>query len=176
MAYDLNILCVMQKRRTEQLPFPAIFEFDVEHRSKNSYPKYYNNNWHFMNSCSGFWYYLFPKDEAIREQDCGCGEFCEIQCVDKPAPTNHCFPDELAEHIRNRLNASIWIKKKYRRDFEKTIDYFLSASPVNMIIFLPRWQFDDEQDIVHGVITRYQFFAMMKNKQIRLNMCYIIRK
>jgi hypothetical protein len=165
----------MQKKKTERFPFSSIFDFVTEHKNRNSYPKYYGGNaWSFMNSCNGFWYYLLPKDEALLPY-LACGELCEIYCEDKPTivPTNHCLPDELAEYV-SKLDKAIGIKKEYRQDFERIIDYFLSESPVNMILFLPRVQ-GDERDIVNGVITRSQFFSAMDNEQIRLNMCYIIR-
>ena len=177
MSYDLNILCIMQEKKTKQLPFPSIFTWATRQRGKNSYPKYYGSRdfWSFMNSCCGFWYYLFPNDEALFPY-MACGELCEIYCEDKPSimPTNHCLPDELAEYV-SKLDWAIGLKKEYRQDFENVIDYFLTESPVNMIMFLPRVQ-GEERDVVNGVITRDQFFSMMDNKQIRLNMCYIIRK
>ena len=177
MAYDLNILCLMQEKKTKQLPFPSVFTWKVWHRSKNSNPKCYDDgNWHFMNSCSGFWYYLLPKGEIVRSSYVSCAEICNIDYEDESsiAPTNHCLPDELVGYV-SKLDVTIEIKRRYRRDFEKIVDYFLSESPVSMIIFLPRWQ-GESRDIVHGVITKKQFFSMMKNKKIRLNMCYIIRK
>ena len=173
MSYDLNVLCFMQKKKVKLLPFPSPFDFKVYHKGKNSYPKYYGDTWYFMEKCSGFLYYLFPKEEIFGET-WGCGDLCDTHHVARPAPTNHCLPDELAEHV-SELNTVIWIKKKYIHDFERIINYFLSESPANMIIFLPRFQ-DHERGIVHGVISRNQFFSMMKNKKIRLNMCYIIRK
>ena len=186
MAFDLHILCVMQERKTRLPPFPSTFTWEVRHRGKNSFPKCYPyprldqkekreyNYWSFMNSCCGFWYDLYPKDESLNY--CSCGKICDICSIDKQSNmlTNHCLPDELAEYV-GKLDTAIWIKKKYRKDFESVVGYFLSESPVNMIMFLPRWQ-DEERDIVNGVITRDQFFSMMDNKQIRLNMCYIIRK
>jgi hypothetical protein len=164
----------MQEKKTKELPFSSIFDFKVENRGKNSYPKYYGNGWSFMNSCSGFWYYLFPKDKSLRNYYVSCGDVCEIYCEDERSikPTNHCLPDELAEYV-SKLDVAIGLKKEHRQDFERVVDYFLSKSPVNMIMFLPRWQ-GEERDIVHGVISRDQFFSMMLKEQIRLNMCYII--
>ena len=177
MSNDLYILCIMQEKKTKQLPFLSTFTWEVKHRGKNSYPKdYYRKcdgyvgTWAFMNSCCGFLYYLLPADESLINY-CGCGALCDVHYVE-PAPTNRCLPDELAEYVSKR-NTAVIIKPEYMRDFEKIIDYFLSESPVDMIIFLSRWQ-GEERDIVHGVIPRDEFFSMMTNKQIRLNMCYII--
>ena len=183
--YDLNILCIMQEKKTKQVPFPSTFTWKVYHRGKNSFPKvsYLPNLnqkdkreysfWPFMNSCCGFWYYLLPKEPV--HPYCGCGEM-----VDVPYPrgnstklTNNCLPDVLSEYVSNL--EPIWVKKKYMRDFMKIVDYFLSESPVQMIIFNSRCQ-GEERDIVNGVISQDHFFSMMNNRKIKENMCYIIKK
>ena len=187
MSFDLHVLCIMQEKKTKQPPFSSIFTWKVRHRGKNSFPKcYYHypslekkekreySYWSFMNSCCGFWYDLLPK-EPQWDSCYGWLEFSDYHSEYRPfiMPTNYCLPDDFPEYI-SKLE-TFWIKKKYMRDFEKIIDYFLSESPVGMIIFLARGQ-GDKRDIVNGVISRNQFFSMMKNKKFRLNMCYIIRK
>jgi len=187
MSFDLHLLCIMQEKKANQLPFPSIFTWAIRHRGKNSFPKCYNHYprltpnekreygyWAFMNSCCGFWYDLQPRED-LEEPYYGWLKFSDYHSEYKPfiMPTNYCLPDDFPAYI-SKLE-TFWIKKKYMRDFEKMIDYFLFESPVGMIMFLARGQ-GDERDIVNGVITRNQFFSMMKNKKIRLNMCYIIRK
>ena len=132
-----------------------------------------------MNHCSGFWYYLCPVDELFGPMAC-CYNFCDIYYDDNKLKIEEeqYFDDE--QHYD-----SLWqyidflpafgIKKEYRDPFERVVDFFLEQSPINMIIFLPRFQ-GEEKDVIQGVFPRKTFFEMLDLKQVKFNMCYIIEK
>jgi hypothetical protein len=65
------------------------------------------------------------------------------------------------------------IKEEFRKDLEDVILYFLEQSPLHMIIFLPRYQ-GDEEDVIHGVFAKDEFFHMLDNRLVKFNHCYII--
>ena len=191
MSFDLNILCIMEKEKNISIPFLSKFYYKIENKKRNSYPKYYgvNNTWAFMSSCYGYWYYLLPTEEQYPEFPglSGCYIVCNAHYsqqsrddfeIYRQLPKGEDYPkfdnlyDEWEYHKNTEL-AALEIKPEYREDFEKIIDYFLERSPVNMIIFLPRYQ-GRERGNIQGVLKRELFFEMLDTGKIKFNTCYII--
>ena len=150
---------------------------------------YTYGRWAFLSTCMGYCYGLLPKEDED-EQFPGlsgcydvCKSHCTQQCLDdfkiwKDLPDGEDYPkfDNLYDKWMYHKNVSLEtleIKQEYREDFGKIIDYFLERSPVKMIIFLPRYQ-GDERDNVEGVLKRDLFFEMLDTGKIKFNTCYII--
>jgi hypothetical protein len=179
MPFDLNILCLNETKKIKSFPFSSIFTFEVKHRGKDSYPKYYGHYWHFMSHCQGFWYYLKPIDSLFGPNSC-CYDLCNIFYDKKKLKIENEQYYDGEQHYKN-----LWqyidflpvfgIKPEFRKDFEIIIDFFLDQSPIKTIIFLPRFQ-GEEKDVIQGIFSYKEFFEMLDSKQIKFNMCYIIRK
>ena len=170
MPFDLNILCWQQRRKTPMFSSPLL-TCEVMNRSSHSYQKCYCDHWYFINHCDGFWYYLLPKDES--EQIYGCYCACTIE---EKTSSNRIRIDEQYSQDSYFSNLPVFgLKSEYLRSFENAIDFFIKQSPINTIIFLPRFQ-GDERDIVRGVFSRNEFFRMIRDKSVKFNTCYIIRK
>lgn len=194
MAFDLNILCVMEKGRVIGKHFPFSSQFYFKTTPKKRYPsvqwtKQLGSYWAFMSSCIGYWYYLLPcePDDETMPGFAGCYIVCNAHYsqqsqddfkIYKNLPEGEDYPkfDNLYddwEYHKNVDLATLEIKPEYRKDFEEVIDYFLERSPVKMIIFLPRYQ-GSERDNVEGVLPRDLFFEMLDKGKIKFNTCYII--
>ncbi len=177
MSFDLNILCFNQRKSSTDILFQSSFLFDLHHEKADAVHKYYGNTWPFMNHCPGFWYYLFPADEALEPFLSGCYNMCEFYSVEREPEL------ELGDSITNRAEwreyveslGILEIKREFRADFEKVIDFFLDESPSKTILFLARCQ-GLEEDVIQGSYPRDIFFEMLDDYHVRFNTCYIICK
>ncbi len=176
MPFDLNILCFNQNHITTQLPENQFVFEEVFHKRKDDLRKGYHTHWQFMNHSPGFWYSLLPR-EGLFDDPTGCYEMCDI-CYPERAPELK-LGDEIltgAEWREYRKTLPyLEIKKEFRADFEKVVDFFLDESPSKTILFLARYQ-GQEEDVVDGVYPHSIFFEMLDDFYIQFNVCYIIRK
>ncbi len=174
MPFDFNILCMNQKKKSE-LPFSSQFLVRTHHRNNDDYPKHYQNKWHFMNSCCGFWYDLLPMEIKYgKDSYTGVYYMCHDIYRESSLKKNEYLPKKLVEYTEHELHWVVSIKDELVEDFCKVIDFYLQESPVNMIIFLARYE-DVELDLVTGVIEKSAFYEMLRHKELMFNMSYIIR-
>ena len=176
MTFDINILCCYQDKPVDSLPFPSVFQFNIRNKNKYSHGKCYYS-WQFMNSCPGFWYDFLPKDFKFGEE-WGCSRVGDILYDEEKMkirlPKFYAGEDDYADIFEYiEFLPEFGIKQKYRKGLKKVIRYFIDQSPVNMIIFLLRFQGDDK-DIIQGVFPKEEFFKMLDNKQVKFNHCYVI--
>jgi hypothetical protein len=193
MAFDLNIICILEKEKYLDKHFSFSTKFYSKIISKKRMPKIRPNpwkgEWAFMCTCVGYWYHLLPVEDESEPFPglSGCYIVCNAHYsqqsrddfeIYRQLPEGEDYPkfDNLYdewEYYTNISLAALEIKQEYREDFEKIIDYFLERSPVNMIIFLPRYQ-GSERDNIQGVLKRELFFEMLDTGKIKFNTCYII--
>ena len=193
MTFDLSVFCIMEKKGgiDGNFPFPSKFYFKA---SKVRFPLawgYASPPWAYPCTCVGYWHTLMLVEDRTPEYpddyyfDCYkvCNAHYSQQSLDDfkvwtSLPEGEPYPkfDNLYgewEYYKNVSLATLEIKEEYREDFEKIIDYFLERSPAKMIIFLPRYQ-GEERDNIQGVLKRDLFFEMLDTGKIKFNTCYII--
>ncbi len=175
MPFDLNILCCNQTISSPDISFQSVFTFDLFTDIPNGTNKPYGYHWSFMSQSPGFWYYLLPVERT--EDTCSCYEMCEIYYPDREPELE--LGDEMLTGAEWREYKEslpfLEIKREFRADFEKVIDFFLDESPSKTILFLARYQ-GQEEDIVDGVYPVPIFFEMLDDYRVKFNTCYIIRK
>ena len=176
MSFDLNILCCYQDRAIKSLPFSSAFSFRLENKKRCAHHKGYDVDWQFMNSCPGYWYSLEPVDYS--SDSVACYDMCDIIYDGEKLRIKKSRFDNDGQFYANTFEYIDFlpvfnIKPEFRRDFEEIILYFIEQSPVNMIIFLARFQ-GDEKDVIQGVFPKEEFFQLLDNRTVKFNHCYIV--
>lgn len=175
MSYDLNILCVNQKKRIKELP--VNIHMNPRNKNKDAYPKYYDRYFHFMNSISGIWYYL--KEE---EENWSSFELCDICEIDDELYSER-YPSKLKELYPFWCDDSVdeldidffCLREKHKEDVLKTMQILIERSPIRHIVFLAKYQIVDNSEFIYGTISYEKFVELLESRKILFNTCYVIK-
>lgn len=159
MSYDLMILSVGAKHKDN------IFQSSIIAERLNGFGISNNERYPFAGKIKGTWFELKKYDSLPLF---GSFDLCDfdfnIEC--KPAWR---LENEDTDHY------SLFFKsEKIFEDFKLIVKSIQNLSPQNMIVFLPRLQGSEMNDIC-GVIALEEFFGLLTQGKIYSNLCYIIQ-
>lgn len=166
MSYDLEI-SVTGVKKVKPFKFGRIRMETHSNNSKNM-KKRYEENFPYYANMRGVRCSLFDAD--IENRFLSAFNICDIKTKD---PSEIDYPFWTAEDKRTGMFV-LRIRKDYENDFKKALTYLWSQSPNKSILFLPRLQ-GGEYNNVCGVITLERFFELLSNDKILFNIVYIIK-
>lgn len=163
MSYDLNILVLEQER-------PSKFHFITRINIKNEYQEKlrYCHKWKYVTGMKGIWYSMGIYDAEFDMFTNYPLCYSDFKIKD-PARMPYWIKDE---DIQYSLTPLI-IHDEYKEEFKKILEYLLSQSPINKIIFSGAYQ-GGEKEIICGLLSYSEFITMLENQEILFNVSYII--
>lgn len=129
--------------------------------------KRYRGTFEYMRQSKGVWCSLFEENKE--NWLFSAMNICDIKDADRSHVT-YPFWEKRTEGMY-----VLTIRKKYRKAFVKCLSYLINKSPKKQIMFLPRLQ-GGEYNNVCGVIPFEKFIELLKNDKILFNIVYIIGK
>ena len=164
MSFDLEILVEGGKSIK-----PMIIEnIRIEVNSRYGGRHCYTDTFSYMAEKRGAWCSLFELDTDNR-----IFSAFNIADIDISVPED----DKVYPFWTDRTSGMYILRFKpgYYRSFRAVMKKLLSLSPKKRIMFLPRLQ-GGEYNNVCGVLTLKQFFKLLNNKKILFNIAYIIQE
>ena len=170
MPFDLNIICVNQKKPTLKLPSEFNIIAEIQNKNANDYPKYYNTYCACMSAFNGIWYYLVSNLEDVSSY-----ELCDINDVfSEEERLKGLYPFWYKEG--QDIDVSVFnLRDKFKDDVLNVIKYFIRQSPISTVLFHSRYQTDNEPEYIYGVFSFDNFVELLENNKLLFNTCYIIR-
>lgn len=161
--FDLNVLCVGQKKPTVNISGNYNIYVNNENKDYKKRKKHYYQIAPFMNFVDGIWYELAcTKDELAGTVLCNYIE-----------NSKGIYPYWVkSDAVKNDLRP-LYIEDKYFQSFKAILYYLIEQSPINTIMFFCRYQSEDKE-VTCGTISTEEFFALLNEKEILTNICYII--
>lgn len=160
MSYDLEVLVIGKK-----ILFPITIGDITISVSKYKGRRRYIGTFDYMIQGKGAWCSLFEANEDNRYLS--AYNICDIKDMEN-SYVNYPF----WEDRRNGMYV-FSICDEYKRSFKDVLLYLERKSPKKQIMFLPRLQ-GGEYNNVCGVITLEKFFELLMNDKILFNIVYII--
>ncbi len=117
----------------------------------------------FAAKISGEWFELVKYDT---DKLLGSFDVCDF---DFDRETELFWRRESADHF-----SLFFRSEELSGDFRRIMKHLQKLSPTGMLIFLARLQGEERNDIC-GVLTLEEFFALIPEKRIYSNVCYIIQ-
>lgn len=161
MSYDLEILVEGRKHLK-----PSVIEnIRIEVNSQFGRGRY-EDTFSYMTERRGSWCGLFEK--ALSERCFSAYNIATIKIMPK-SEINYPFwaDDRSGMFVLN-------IRPEYEHSFKSVMIHLQRCSPKQRIMFLPRLQ-GGENNNVCGVITLDRFFELLENDKILFNIAYIIQ-
>lgn len=162
MSYDLEVLVIGKK-----LLFPATIEGITISVSGDKGRRRYIGTFDYMRQEKGVWCSLFEANEDNRYLS--AYNICDINDMDS-SYINYPF---WAESLKGMYVFTV--RDTYKKSFEDVLLYLINKSPKKQIMFLPRLQ-GGEYNNVCGVISFEKFFELLSNNKILFNIVYIIQR
>lgn len=162
MSFDLEILVEGRKRLK-----PSVIEnIRIEVNSQSGGRHRYESTFTYMTERRGSWCSLF--ETALSERCFSAYNIADIKRMPK-SEINYPFweDDRGGMFVLN-------IRPEYEHSFKSVMIHLQTASPKKRIMFLPRLQ-GSEHNNVCGVITLDKFFELLDNDKILFNIAYIIQ-
>ncbi len=161
MSYDLEVLVTGRR-----ILFPVTIENIKVSVSTYKARRRYIGTFDYMRKEKGVWCSLFDTN---KDNDYLSSYYiCDIKDTDN-SHINYPF----WEDRRNGMYV-FSVHDKYKKSFENVLLYLINKSPKKQIMFLPRLQ-GGEYNNVCGVITIEKFFELLSNDKILFNIVYIIQ-
>lgn len=159
MSYDLMILSVGAKYKDNILQSSIIAE------RLNGFGISNNERYPFAGKIKGTWFELKKYDSL---PIIGSFDLCDFDFNKEYRPIWR-LEDEETDHY------SLFFKsEKFFEDFKLIAKSIQNLSPENMIVFLPRLQGSEMNDVC-GVITFERFIELLTQRKIYSNLCYIVQ-
>lgn len=157
MSYDLKIMILGQDEPTE-------FQSTIDIIDESQEQLRYQSTWKFMSSMRGVLYSLGKSDGFM---------FNAMSLIDTSFDSPREYPYWLTdEDIISNLTP-ICLEQEYEIELKKLIKEMIQDSPINMIMFMTRYQGGDTE-VLCGTIKLSEFFNLIKEDKILFNVCYII--
>ena len=158
MSFDLKILILGQKE-------PKDFHSSIEVIDENQEQLRYQYIWRFMSSMEGIMYSLGKTDESM---------FNAMPLIDTSFESPKDYPYWITdEDILSNLTP-MSLHKKYEDELKQLLKQMIQYSPINMIMFMTRYQGGDTE-IICGTVSMNKFLNYIKKDKILFNVCYIIK-
>lgn len=158
MSYDLEV-CVLGKCDIKSRDFENVY-LDVDPSRRQAYV----DTFRYMAEQDGTWCSIIEKGERFFS----AMNLCDISGVKHKLQGGFPFWIEDIEQLY-----VIQILPEYKDTIINVLKYLLSVSPQNKIIFLPRLQ-GGENNNVCGVIKISDFAKLLDEGKILFNICYIL--
>ena len=164
MSYDLEILVEGGK----SIPPMIIENIRIEVNPRYGGRHRYTDTFSYMTEKRGAWCSLFEIDTDNRFLSA-----FNIADIDSYVPE----ADKVYPFWTDRTSGmyTLCFKRGYYRSFKAVMKKLLSLSPKKRIMFLPRLQ-GGEYNNVGGVLTLRQFFKLLDSRKILFNIAYIIQE
>lgn len=162
MSYDLEVLVTERK-----ILFPVTIDGIRVSVSAYKARRRYIGTFDYMRKEKGIWRSLFDTNKENRYLS--AYNICDIKDIDN---SNINYP--FWEDRRNGMYV-FSVRDEYIKSFENVLLYLINKSPRKQIMFLPRLQ-GGEYNNVCGVITLEKFFELLSNNKILFNIVYIIQR
>lgn len=166
MSFDLEIL-VRGRKKVKPFNFEKIRMETGNSHSKNMRYRY-GDTFLFYASMRGVRCSLYEANTANRYLSA-----FHICCINPKEISEINYPFWTDESERSGMYV-LKIRDGYVSDFKKALTYLWQQSPKKSILFLPRLQ-GGEYNNVCGVITLNRFFELLSNDKILFNVVYIIQ-
>ncbi|MDE6500502.1 MAG: hypothetical protein K2L10_00215 [Ruminococcus sp.] len=162
MSFDLEILVEGRKH----LKTSVIENIRIEVNSQYGGRNRYGSTFVYMTERRGSWCSLFETD--LNNRCFSAYNIAKIKIIDK-SKINYPFweDDRDGMYVLN-------IRPEYEHSFKSVMKHLQTSSPKKRIMFLPRLQ-GGEHNNVCGVITLDKFFELLENDKILFNIVYIIQ-
>ena len=174
MSYDLNILCMNQKKPTKVLPNNINIIAEIKNNKDDDNPKYYAYDYYFMNNIRGFWYYLMAEPDEISSF-----ALCDMNLAVDSKNVKKMFPYWCKKRGNAKADLEVFnLRQTYKQDVLETMKIFIKESPVKTILFHSRYQSGGEYgepEFIYGSLNFSQFVDLLEENKILFNICYIIR-
>ena len=160
MSFDLNILVVQQNK-------PCHVSSCIEIENEQQMRLRYSDIWTFMGQTKGVWYSLGITEEGI---------FNALPLIRTNFDQEHIIqPFWIRDYDVLSNLTPLLIKEKYQGELIKVMKSMIDMSPIKTIMFMARYQGEDEE-IIYGSIPSSIFFQYLNQSKISFNVCYIITK
>ncbi len=160
MSYDLLALSVGAKHNCD-LCYSDIIAIKL-----NGFGASLNERYSFAGRLKGTWFELVRKGSL---EILGSYDLCDFDFSNQEYRLFWRLTKKETDHYSLSFKSeTIWDNFKY------IISSIQDLSPYNMVIFLPRLQGSEMNDIC-GVITLREFFGLIKQGKVYSNLCYIIQ-
>ena len=160
MSYELNILVVGQDNHTN-IPFNTTIELLNESQDDLRY----HDIWGFMTAREGMWYSLGTYNES---------GFSALRILDADFDIEYeAYPYWINDELKSNL-VPMLVRAEYRRDLEEIVQTLITFSPLKTVYVMARMQGGDDE-VVCGVLSRQQFWALHDENKILFNVCYILK-
>lgn len=158
MSYDLEI-CVLGQCNIKSQDFGNIY-LDVNPIQRTAYV----DTFCYMTEQDGIWCSITEKEERFYS----AMNICDI----------------MSSKIKSQAGFPFWVNKdikmyamqivpEYKLSVLSMLEYLLNLSPQNKIIFLPRLQGNENNNIC-GVIKLNEFKNLLNEGKVLFNICYIL--
>ena len=162
MSYDLNILVESRNKIKNQV----IGNIRIEVNSQFSGRNRYYDTFAYMTERRGSWCGLLETD--ISKRCFSAYSIATIKSVPESEKEYPFWTDKRGGmYVLN-------IRPDYISSFKEVMHHLQLCSPKRRIMFLPRLQ-GDEYNNVCGVISLQKFFELLENDKILFNIVYIIQ-
>lgn len=159
MSYDL-VVCVLGQCNIKSQRFGNIY-LDVNPNNRNAYIDTFS----YMTAQDGAWCSITEKERFFSAMN-----ICDLIC----------------SKIKSQVGFPFWINKdvtmyamqivsEYQSTVLSILEYLLNLSPQKQILFLPRLQGYEDNNIC-GVIKFVEFKQLLNEGKILFNICYILEK
>ena len=169
MSYDL---CCLVLGIEEDLGSPETVKIAVESEYSSNSCSRYSEMYPFMTMQRGTWINLInPDPEKLYMGAFGlCDADFEAQ---ETQSDSFKIPHWVVNEDAIYGLVPLIIFEEHEEEFRKIIEYLLDKSPIGKLIFLARFQSENE-DIVCGVIPKDYFFKLLSHREILFNVCYVV--
>ena len=159
MSYDLAV-CVLGRCNIKSQRFGNIY-LDVDPQNRNAY----TDTFSYMTAQDGVWCNIVEKVRFFSAMN-----ICDILC----------------NKTKNQVGFPFWINKdvdmyvmqivpEHQSTVLSIVEYLLNLSPKKQILFLPRLQGYEDNNIC-GVLKFAEFKQLLNEGKILFNICYILEK
>ncbi len=157
MSYDLRIMILGQDR-------PIDFESTIDIINENQELLRYQSTWKFMSSMKGVMYSLGKSDGFI---------FNAMSLIDTSFDRPKEYPYWITDEDVLTNLTPIRFERAYDVELKKLIKVMIENSPVNMIMFMARYQGGDTE-VLCGTLKLSEFLNLVNKDKILFNVCYVI--
>lgn len=160
MSYDLLALSV-GARHKHDLHYANIIAERL-----NGFGLSFNERYHFAGKIKGTWFELVKIDSP---KILGSFDLCDFDFNNQEYRLFWRLTNKETDHY------SLFFKSEdIFEDFKNIMRSIQELSPCKMMVFLPRLQGSEMNDIC-GVITLRELFGLIKRGKVYSNLCYIIQ-
>jgi len=157
MSFDLKILILGQNE-------PTNFHSTIDIISEDQEQLRYQTIWRFMSSMKGIMYSLGKTYENM---------FNAMSLIDTSFDNPKEYPYWITDEDVISNLTPMRLQKEYEVELKKLLKQMLQHSPINMIMFMTRYQGGDTE-ILCGTIKLSEFLDYIEKDKILFNVCYII--